>query len=108
MNIALGNRLREFRRLNSFTQKEFAKKVGVSTVFISKTERGLKMPSLHTLIKMAKVLRVSPNWLLCDSVVAATNPPEFLEHISEMTHKQRMQMIAMLKRMLVLLKMIDN
>ena len=90
MHIHFGNRLREFRHLNGLTQQELATQVGVSAVFTSKSERGLKLRSLDRLLKMAKVLRISPAWLLCDSIACTKTPAEFLQLISEMPRQKRL------------------
>ena len=69
-NETFGERIRRLRegQLGSgprFTLREFAKAVEVSPTFISKMERGhFKPPSVETIKRMARVLRVHPDELL--------------------------------------------
>ncbi|MBO8128270.1 MAG: helix-turn-helix transcriptional regulator [Peptococcaceae bacterium] len=46
------------------TQQELAKRAGVSTSYIGSLERGLKVPSLKTIEKLADAMSVSPATLL--------------------------------------------
>lgn len=48
--------LREVRKQRKLSQMELAKKVNVSTPFISEIEKGKKQPSLKTLQKLAAAL----------------------------------------------------
>lgn len=108
MRVDIGNRVREFRRLSGLTQQELARRVGVSAVFISKTERGLKLPSLDTLLRLAKALDVPPNWLLCDVVVQSQKPPALFERIAELPRGKRRQLIGLLEELLTLLRLYEE
>lgn len=57
----LGKKIKEIRKVKKFTQAELAWKIGVSPNFIGLIERGKKMPSLDTLIKISNTLEVSPS-----------------------------------------------
>lgn len=48
--------IREVRKQHKLSQMELAKKVNVSTPFISEIEKGKKQPSLKTLKKLAAAL----------------------------------------------------
>jgi len=53
-------KLAEFRRKRKLTQRELAKKSGVSYNTIIKIERGaIPNPKIETVIKLAKTLRIS-------------------------------------------------
>ena len=54
----LGRRIAELRKSRGFTQTELAKRVGLSTEFISLVERGVNAPSVAGLEKFAKALKV--------------------------------------------------
>lgn len=62
----LGARLRAQREALGFTQAKLAEKVGVSPNYIGVLERGLKLPTLDTLVLLAKALDMSPAGLLGD------------------------------------------
>lgn len=57
------SRLKELRSSLNLTQKEFAEKIGASTVSISSYEIGAKTPSLDMLLTIAKTFSVSIDWL---------------------------------------------
>ncbi len=63
--IAIGNRIRETRKANGLTQKELAKRVGLSEGSISKYEHGKVEDATSTMLnKFATVLGVPIDWLL--------------------------------------------
>ena len=54
-----GRRLRDIRLQRRMTQERFAEVLDISVDFLSLIERGRNAPSLETLEKIAKRLRVS-------------------------------------------------
>ena len=62
----LGARLRAQREARGYTQATLAEKIGVSPNYFGVLERGLKLPTLDTLVLLAKVLEMSPAELLVD------------------------------------------
>lgn len=62
--INFGKRLRELRSHLDISQKEFAKRCGVTASFISELEKGKTKPSFDLLIKFCGLFDVSPNWLI--------------------------------------------
>lgn len=61
---SFGKRLREARKACKLSQAAIAKTLSVSTQSVSEWERGLYQPSAERLAKLAKLLRVSVDWLL--------------------------------------------
>lgn len=55
----LASEIRTRRKEAGFSQDEFASRIGVSTVFISKIERGLANPTVTVLEKIAAFFGVS-------------------------------------------------
>ncbi len=53
------NNLSRIRREQHYTQKELAIKAGLNPNYYAKVERGDGIPSLKTLVKIAKALDVS-------------------------------------------------
>ena len=54
----LGETLRSKRADAELSQERLAEKAGLSTVFISRIERGIESPSVDSLVKLAKALGV--------------------------------------------------
>jgi len=64
----MGMRIRRRRREKGWTQGELAKMCGVSMSFIGHIERGSRIMSMDTFIKLCDVLDVSADGLLWDTV----------------------------------------
>ena len=62
--VELGKRIREARHGCGLTQAALAEKADVSTSFIGHIERGSRVVSLDTFVKICTALKVSPNALL--------------------------------------------
>lgn len=54
--VVFGERLREVRQKNGHTLKSLAEAAAMSFPYISEMERGLKVPSLTTIIRLALAL----------------------------------------------------
>ena len=59
-----GKRLKSFRNKVNLTQKDVAKKIGISEQAISKWENGICLPDAYNLMLLGKVLNVSIDRLL--------------------------------------------
>lgn len=59
-----GNRLRQRRKDNGYTQAELGKKVGVIKQTISNWENNISEPNNDVLIKLSNILNTQPNYLL--------------------------------------------
>ncbi len=71
MNInkkMLGMRIKQARIAKDLTQLVLAEKINVSPNFLGDVERGLKKPSLDTLVHISNLLNVSVDSLICDSL----------------------------------------
>ncbi len=55
-----GQRLREVRLARRFTQGDLAERCGTSIAAISHMERGAKVPTLTTLVRLADALDTKP------------------------------------------------
>ena len=69
---ALGQRIRQQRKMMKMTQEDLASVSDVSTSYIGHIERGIKHCSLETLICLCNSLQIQPNSLLQDSLA---HPP---------------------------------
>ena len=63
----LGRNISTWRKARAWTQSELAEGVGVDTETISRFERGVTLPSLLTLEKISRYLRVGVGDLLAES-----------------------------------------
>jgi transcriptional regulator with XRE-family HTH domain len=54
----LGEAIRAKRKKERWSQERLAEKADLSTVFISRVERGKESPSVDSLVKIARALRV--------------------------------------------------
>ena len=79
MNLTeLGKQIKKYREGMHLTQESLALSIDKSPNFISELERGIKSPSLETLIDIANVLEVT-----CDSLLK-----EDLIHKNEIVSKE--------------------
>ncbi len=56
--LIIGKQMRYLRRVKDISQATLAKKVGGSIGWISRIERGIYLPNIKLLIKIAKALQV--------------------------------------------------
>lgn len=63
----LGRRVKDLRRQQNMTQEELAEKIDVSASFLGHIERGTRIASLETLVKLCQALDTDPNYLLAAS-----------------------------------------
>ena len=61
---SFGKELQKYRERAGYSQENLAEYVDCSAIFISYMERGIKSPSLDTLVKLSNVLGVSADILL--------------------------------------------
>lgn len=64
-NYDVGSRIYELRKEKGFSQKELGALIGVSNKAVSKWETGASAPKTETIIKLAAVLDVTAEELLC-------------------------------------------
>lgn len=62
--VDFGITLRTLRTQNNFTQVQLAQKLGLTKSVISAYETGLRLPSYDVLINIAKIFKVSTDYLL--------------------------------------------
>ena len=59
-----GNKIKELRIKNGYSQYTLAYRIRISRQAVSKWERGIGVPSRETLLKLSKLFKVSINDLL--------------------------------------------
>lgn len=87
----LGCRIRKIRLERGYTQQQLGEKTGLGNVYLGEIERGLKMPSLNSFIKILEALDVSADYILRDELTSGRNYiyDELTEKLQSLTPKQR-------------------
>ena len=67
----IGRNIARYREVAGLTQATLAEKIGISTAFVSRVERGQKRMKVETLYATAKALNVSVDALLSSDSSAA-------------------------------------
>ena len=67
---ALGKKLRQARLQKGYTQQALAEIAGLGNIYLGEIERGLKMPSLNTFVKIVEALDISADYILRDELTA--------------------------------------
>lgn len=62
----IGKNIRKYRLANKMRQEDLAEKTDLSVIYIGMVERGEKVPSLLSFIKILNALDVSADTILCD------------------------------------------
>ena len=60
----LGQRIREVRQQKGYTQHVLAERANIADVYLGEIERGSKMPSMNSFIKLVAALDVSADYIL--------------------------------------------
>jgi transcriptional regulator with XRE-family HTH domain len=94
--MSLAKKITDLRKERNLTQKELAKSIGVHFSHMSRYERGISLPSIDVVKKIAQVFSVSTDYLLLDDdqVCLATtiSDPELLplfEAVSQMPEQEK-------------------
>lgn len=105
----LGERLKGARKRAGLTLRALGERVGVSAQAISKYERGLDVPGSEVLIRLAKVLGVSLEWLLRPTMLDGQSVvPVYRSHRSRLGAQQRAQIRAQVEEWLERYLTIEN
>lgn len=62
----IGKKIKLARTNANFTQEQLAKKISLSTRYISQLERGIAFGSATTITNICKILNINPNFLFED------------------------------------------
>jgi transcriptional regulator with XRE-family HTH domain len=72
---AFGAKVKAERTTKGLTQEALAERTGLHPTFISNVERGYRVPTLPTLIRIARGLDVAPSTLIDDLVDLVPTQP---------------------------------
>lgn len=96
-NVIWGQRIRMLRERKRLTQEQLAGRAEVSTSFLGHIERGTRVASVETLLRLCAALDVTPNDILGTGDLAAlgdmpdtitVSPRELLQNIALLLRKQ--------------------
>ena len=92
----LGWRIRFFRKEKGLTQEQLAERAGLSASFVGHIERGSRIASLETVMRLCCALEITPNDLLAEETGEefAVWPEQII-----LSPKDLLQNIALLLRM---------
>lgn len=97
----LGERLKSARKRAGLSLRALGERAGVSAQAISKYERGLDVPGSEVLIRLAKALEISLEWLLRPRPVETQLvAPAYRSHRSLLGTRQRAQIEAQVEEWL--------
>lgn len=106
--MSLAKKIVQLRRAHNLTQKELAKIIGVHFSHLSRYERGISLPSVDVIKKLAQVFNVSTDFLLFDdaseTVRASIADRELLrqfERISQMGEREKAAIKTVLEGVIV-------
>ena len=87
----LGNRIREARIKKMYTQQRMAEIAGISQMYLGEIERGTKMPSLRSFIKIIEALDLSADYVLRDELSSGEHYiyDEITEKLKNLSPQQR-------------------
>lgn len=87
----LGNRIREARIKKMCTQQRMAEIAGISQMYLGEIERGEKMPSLRSFIKIIEALDLSADYVLRDELSSGEHYiyDEITEKLKNLSPQQR-------------------
>lgn len=87
----LGKKLRQIRAEKGYTQQCLAEKAGIGNVYLGEIERGLKMPSLNSFIRIIEALNVSADYILREELSSGKEYiyDEITQKMQNLTPKQR-------------------
>ena len=87
----LGKRIREARIQKGLTQQALADKAGICVMYLGEIERGIKMPSMNSFIKIVEALDISADYVLRDEVSSGRDyvHDEIAGKLKNLTPRQR-------------------
>jgi transcriptional regulator with XRE-family HTH domain len=62
--LSLGERIRKYRKINKFTQKQLSSQLGLTPKMISFYERNERIPPIDIIVKLSEIFSVSTDYLL--------------------------------------------
>ena len=88
---AFGKKLRDARQKKGYTQHALAEIADIGNVYLGEIERGLKIPSLNSFVKLIEALDISADYILRDELSSGKEfiCDEITQKLKNLTPKQR-------------------
>lgn len=61
----IADRIKDLREINSMTQSDLAKRLGITRSSVNAWEMGISVPSTQYIVELANTFGVSTDYLLC-------------------------------------------
>lgn len=105
-----GKRMREIRISKNLSIQKVADEVGIQRNYVSQIEKGDKIPSADTMIRIANALNVTMDPLLCDYLDAANQviPAGIYDKIAKLPRDQQRHIERLIDLEIEFLKKQDN
>lgn len=103
INQNLGSKIQKIRLSKKITQEELAARINISTHFLSDIERGIKCPSVPTLISIIETLKTTPNEIFPDFIESDNNVLSEINQIFyNLTEKEQHYLLKFIKNFKVM------
>ena len=86
---AIGARIKAERKKAELTQKALSEMIDVTPHYIYQIERGMKVMSVETLMRLSEALKISVDYILHG--VQQRHPGEMYKLLSEMSDERRLR-----------------
>lgn len=89
--VELGAKIKTARKKSGYTQEKLAEIADIGVTYMGEIERGEKMPSMKTFIKIIEALDVSADYILRDELLSGQTFvfDELTKKLEPLTPKQR-------------------
>jgi transcriptional regulator with XRE-family HTH domain len=86
--ISVGNRIKKNREQMGLTRDQFAEMIDISTSFFTQIERGEKLMSVQTLVKIAIKLNLSLDYLIWGDSSIDVNKDTLIDNINNASKRE--------------------
>jgi transcriptional regulator with XRE-family HTH domain len=97
--MSLGERIRKRRKELNLTQSDLAKALGVTSQHISAIEQNKRAPSLDSLVKIAKELGVTVDFLLTGEESIITEPIPAIKADKKLSLKAKKALVSLIEEL---------
>ncbi|UYZ84872.1 helix-turn-helix domain-containing protein [Entomomonas sp. E2T0] len=108
INHLIGKAIAKYRKNASLSQEQLAEQLGLGNEAISRIERGLVVPTVERLIKMAEIFDCPVSELLTETSNRPTDEAIYLQSLlSSVNEEDKQMLINMLEKLIIRLKCND-
>lgn len=96
---AMGKRIAKRRVHMGLKQTQLAEQTGISNNYLSGIERGKEKPSLEVLMKLCRLLKVTPDYFLLGNLYSNNVPQNIMEGLRLCSERDVNLIYAMIQHM---------